>query len=102
MARRRNRLLVPEAREALDRLKCEIIQDKTKSEDVSCTTNPNDIKYTVAQQVGVPLVPGDNGDLTAREVGKVGGQIGGSMVRRLVELAQQQLEQATGKNPDSR
>ncbi|WP_018132375.1 alpha/beta-type small acid-soluble spore protein [Effusibacillus pohliae] len=93
MARRRNRLLVPEAKEALDCLKCQVIQENTADPNVSCTVNPNDAKYTVAKQVGVPLAKGDNGELTARQAGKVGGRLGGSMVRRLVELAQQQLSE---------
>lgn len=91
MARRRNRLLVPEAREALDRLKCEVVEQKGSSPQALCSTNPNDIKFTVADQVGVPLSRGDNGDLRAREAGKVGGQLGGPMVKRLIELAQQQM-----------
>ncbi|GAX90677.1 alpha/beta-type small acid-soluble spore protein [Effusibacillus lacus] len=88
---RRNRLLVPEARTALDRFKCEVMQDLAPSPNVSCTANPNDIKFTAADRVGVPLVKGDNGELTARQAGKVGGQLGGSMVKRMVEMAQQQL-----------
>lgn len=96
MARKRNRLLVPEARQALDRLKCEVIQEAAPSPDTCCTVNPNDIKYTAARQVGVPLAKGDNGGITARQAGKVGGQMGGAVVRRLVELAREQLAE---RNP---
>lgn len=100
MARRRNRLLVPEAREALDRLKCEVVQENFPEAEVHCSTNPNDAKYAVAEQVNVPMSKGDNGELTTRQAGKVGGQLGGSMVRRLVEIAQQQLlEQQNEKQP---
>jgi hypothetical protein len=74
-------------------LKCEIIQNKADAPDVSCAENPNDIKFTAAKQAGVPLSRDDNGELTARQAGKVGGQLGGPMVRRLVELAQQQLNE---------
>lgn len=33
------------------------------------------MKYTVAREVGVNLKQDYNGDLTAREVGKIGGRI---------------------------
>ncbi|AGK98948.1 alpha/beta-type small acid-soluble spore protein [Clostridium pasteurianum] len=54
----RNRVLVPEAREALDRFKLE-----------------------AAKEVGTPLTNGYNGDLTSRQNGSVGGQ----MVKKIVE-----------------
>ncbi|MBE6765512.1 MAG: alpha/beta-type small acid-soluble spore protein, partial [Ruminococcaceae bacterium] len=50
--------LVPEAREALDRFKME-----------------------AANEVGVNLKQGYNGDLTSREAGSVGGQ----MVKKMIE-----------------
>ncbi|GIM47345.1 hypothetical protein DNHGIG_28940 [Collibacillus ludicampi] len=100
MARRRNRILVPEARQVLDRLKCELVREEQGlTNTVTCSTNPNDIKYEVAEQLGVPLLQGDNGDLTTRQAGKVGGQLGGSMVRKLVEIAQQKLAEENGKEP---
>jgi small acid-soluble spore protein D (minor alpha/beta-type SASP) len=96
MARRRNRILVPEARKELDRLKCELALEQQGIEDVTCSVNPNDIKYEVAENLGIPLRQGDNGDLTTRQAGKVGGQLGGSMVRKLVEIAQQKLAEESG------
>lgn len=45
------------------------------------------LKFEVASQVGVPLKQGYNGDLPAREAGKVGGQ----MVKRMIALAEQSL-----------
>ena len=33
------------------------------------------MKYEVAKEVGVPLKQGYNGDLTAREAGRIGGTI---------------------------
>lgn len=33
------------------------------------------MKYTVAKEVGVNLKQADNGNLTTREVGKIGGRI---------------------------
>ncbi|BCJ88594.1 alpha/beta-type small acid-soluble spore protein [Effusibacillus dendaii] len=99
MARRRNRLLVPEAQASLDRLKCELIRDTFGSPSASCAINPNDVKYEAAEEVGVPLVHGDNGDLTARQAGKVGGKLGGAMVRHMIEMAKQQMAD-TQQTPD--
>ena len=48
----------------------------------------DDLKMDVADDVDVPLEEnGDNGDLTARQLGKVGGQ----MVRRLVRRGEKAL-----------
>lgn len=52
---------------------------------------PDDVKYEVAQSLGVPLREGDNGDLTAAQAGKVGGMIGGAMVKEMIRLAKQRL-----------
>jgi hypothetical protein len=46
------------------------------------------LKMEVAQEVGVQLDPtGYNGNLTAKEAG----QIGGNMVKKLIQLAEGQL-----------
>jgi hypothetical protein len=58
MSNRNNRVLVPQAKEGLNRFKME-----------------------AAKEVGVNLKEGYNGDLTSRENGSVGGQ----MVKRMVE-----------------
>ncbi|EQB89630.1 hypothetical protein J2Z44_003855 [Clostridium punense] len=62
--RSNNRALVPEAKEGLNRFKME-----------------------AAQEVGVNLKQGYNGDLTSREAGSVGGQ----MVKRMVEAYERNL-----------
>ena len=59
-----NRLNVPEARQAMDQFK---IQS--------------------ANEVGVNLKQGYNGDLTSREAGSVGGQ----MVKKMIEAYEQNL-----------
>ena len=41
----------------------------------------NSIKMQAANEVGVPLKEGYNGDLTAKQVGSVGGQ----MVKKMIE-----------------
>ncbi len=59
-----NQSVVPEAKEAL-----------------------NKFKYEVASEVGVNLKQGYNGDLSSRDAGK----IGGNMVRKLVQKAENQM-----------
>ena len=60
-----NSKVVPEAREALDKF-----------------------KYEVASEVGVNLKDGYNGDISARDAGKIGGQ----MVRKLIQQAESQMK----------
>ena len=59
-----NRLTVPQARQAMDQFKMQ-----------------------AANEVGVNLKNGYNGDLTSREAGSVGGQ----MVKKMVEAYEQNL-----------
>jgi len=54
--------------------------------------NPQqEVKYEVAKTLGVPLKPEGNGNLTTEQAGKVGGAIGGSMVREMIRMAQESL-----------
>lgn len=55
---RSNRLLVPQAKAAMDTF-----------------------KFEAAQQVGVSLKQGYNGDLTSRQAGSIGGQMVKSMIQ---------------------
>ena len=64
MSNRSNRVLVPQAKEGLNRFKME-----------------------AAGEVGVNLKQGYNGDLTSRENGSVGGQ----MVKRMVEAYERNI-----------
>ncbi|WP_299089412.1 alpha/beta-type small acid-soluble spore protein [uncultured Metabacillus sp.] len=82
MERRRNNILVPEAREGVDQLKAKVAN----------TERPEDAKFEVAKEVGVPLQDGYNGGLTSREAGKIGGNLGGNVVREMVKMAEQQLK----------
>ena len=63
----RNRAEIPEAREALDRF-----------------------KYEVANEIGVPLKQGYNGDLTSYQ----NGSVGGNMVKKMI---QEQEKRMAGK-----
>lgn len=49
------------------------------------------MKFELAQELGVPLQTGYNGELSARDAGRLGGKIGGNMVRRLITIAEQAL-----------
>lgn len=60
-----NRPVVPEAREALDKFKME-----------------------AANEVGVPLKQGYNGDLTSRQAGSIGGQ----MVKKMIEAYENSMK----------
>ncbi len=60
-----NKIVVPQAREAMDKFKME-----------------------AANEVGVNLQQGYNGDITARQAGSVGGQ----MVRKMIEAYEQGLK----------
>ena len=48
----------------------------------------NKFKYEVANEVGVNLKQGYNGDLSAREAGRIGGQ----MVKKLIQQAENQMK----------
>ena len=60
----RNRVEVPEAKSALDRF-----------------------KYEVANEIGVPLTDGYNGNLTSKQNGSVGGY----MVKKMIEAQERQM-----------
>lgn len=53
--------------------------------------HPDDVKYEVASSLGVPLQEGGNGELKTESAGRVGGAIGGAMVREMIRLAQEKL-----------
>ncbi len=64
MSNHSNQNAVPEAKEALNRF-----------------------KYEVANEIGVPLKDGYNGDLTSKQNGSVGGY----MVKKMIEAQEKQM-----------
>ena len=60
-----NQKVVPEAREALDKF-----------------------KYEVASEIGVTLKDGYNGDISAKDAGK----IGGNMVRKMIQQVENNMK----------
>ena len=65
MTNNSNKSAVPEAREAL-----------------------NKFKYEVASEVGVNLKQGYNGDISAKDAGKIGGQ----MVKKMIEQSEHNMK----------
>lgn len=80
---RKNKILVPEAREGLDQMKEKLLNERYGTND----------KYEIAQEQNVPISEGYNGEIKSKDAGRMGGAIGGSMVRELVRMAEQQLGQ---------
>ncbi|BAH43139.1 MULTISPECIES: alpha/beta-type small acid-soluble spore protein [Bacillales] len=74
---RRKRPLVPEARKGLDALKAQVAH----------VADPAQAKFEVAEEIHVPLQPGYNGQLTSHDAGRIGGRLGGSMVKEMVRMA---------------
>jgi len=83
---RNNRILIPEAREGLDQLKARVMQEQGYQ-----ANSPDSVKYEIAEENGIPLTEGYNGKLTAEQAGKIGGPIGGSMVKEMIRMAQEQM-----------
>ena len=85
---RNNKILVPEARDGLNQLKAQVM--KANGYNVN-SSQPSNVKYEIADELGIPLTKGYNGNLTAEQAGKIGGPIGGNMVKEMVKMAKQQL-----------
>ena len=83
-----NKILVPEAREALDKLKVDVMKQHGYNVDAN---NPDDVKFEIADELGIPLTKGYNAKITAENAGKIGGPIGGNMVKEMVRMAQEQM-----------
>lgn len=77
------------AKEELKPLKSQVM--KAKGYYVN-NKNPDDVKYEVANEQGVALKrDGGNENLTSKQAGKVGGPIGGNMVKEMIEIAQEKI-----------
>ena len=94
MPRRRRKLAVEGAEQGVNALKSEVMRREGYRVDPQ---RPDAVKYEVADSIGVPLSPGDNGKLTTEAAGLVGGRIGGSMVREMIRIAQQKLAERGSK-----
>jgi small acid-soluble spore protein D (minor alpha/beta-type SASP) len=93
MARRRSRQYAfPVPPTAIDSFKAQVMKNEGYAVNPQ---QPNNVKYEVARTLGVPLQQGDNGHLRTEEAGRVGGQIGGAMVKEMIRIAQQRLASQT-------
>lgn len=77
----RNKPLVPGARAGLDQLKARLQNAPT----------PEQAKYEVASELNIPLRQGYNGNLTSHDAGRIGGKLGGSMVKEMIRAAQAEM-----------
>ena len=82
---RRAKSLFPEAKTGSYQIPNEAVKDKGRTVEAPQT------KFEIAEELGIPLTNEDNGDLTSRQAGKIGGPIGGNMVKEMIRLAQEQL-----------
>lgn len=90
MTRRRRRLLISQARDDVDRFKTKVMNQVLGTN----ITDPNDVKMEVAKQLDIPLKRSGNGEIRAEDAGKIGGAIGGQMVKEMVRLAQESLRKS--------
>ncbi len=89
MARRRSRsYVVPEARQSMQYFKAEIMRKEGFNVNIN---EPETVKYEVARSMGIPLNPKYNGEIQAATAGKIGGKIGGMMVKEMVRMAKESL-----------
>ena len=86
--------MVPGSEHGLGLLKAQVMQNQGYAVNPE---QPHLVKYEVARTLGVPLQQGYNGQLSSEDAGRVGGPIGGAMVKELIRMAQQQL--ANQQNP---
>lgn len=63
-------------------------QFKAKVANVS---NSEVAKYEIAKEHGITLNKGYNGHMKAKDAGKIGGTIGGTMVKELINMAKNEL-----------
>ncbi|CAM3069850.1 alpha/beta-type small acid-soluble spore protein [Filibacter tadaridae] len=85
---RNNKIQVPGARVAMDQLKADVMKAQGYTVDPA---KPSNVKFEIADELGIPLSKGYNGELTSEQAGKIGGPIGGNMVKEMVRLAQEQM-----------
>lgn len=88
MARRRRRLLIEGAHVAMDRLQTDVINRALGTS----FTNKEDVKVELAKQFDIPYQSqGSNGNLRAEDAGKIGGTMGGLLVKELVRMSMESL-----------
>jgi small acid-soluble spore protein D (minor alpha/beta-type SASP) len=89
MARRRSRsYVVQDVERSMQLFKAEVMRKEGFDVNVN---EPGAVKYEVAKALGTPLNPVYNGEIQAVTAGRIGGKIGGLMVKEMVRMAKQSL-----------
>jgi len=96
MARRNRRYVVPGAEQGMQTFKADVMKKEGYAVNPS---RPDDVKYEVAKDLGVPLQPTGNGELPTESAGLIGGKIGGPMVREMIRLAKERLANQEQEHP---
>lgn len=95
MARKRSRsYIVPEAKQSMQYFKADVMRKEGFNVDMN---EPDTVKYEVAKTMGIPLNPIYNGEIQAVSAGKIGGRIGGMMVKEMVRMAKQSLAEQSSQ-----
>jgi small acid-soluble spore protein D (minor alpha/beta-type SASP) len=95
MARRRSgSYVVPETERSMQHFKAEVMLKEGFDVNVN---EPETVKYEVARTMGTPLNPLYNGEIQTMSAGKIGGRIGGAMVKEMVRIAKQSLMEQGGQ-----
>ncbi|MGB2991248.1 MAG: alpha/beta-type small acid-soluble spore protein [Paenisporosarcina sp.] len=76
------------ARKDLNEFKNQVMESKGFGLN---SASGEDVKYEIANELRIPLNKEDNGNLTSKQAGTIGGPIGGNMVKEMIKLAQAQF-----------
>lgn len=89
MGRRKNRQYAyPVSPAAIDSFKADVMRREGYAVNQQ---QPDQVKFEVAQSMGIPLSQTDNGQLRTEDAGRIGGKIGGAMVKEMIRMAQEHL-----------
>ncbi|MFD1735584.1 small, acid-soluble spore protein, alpha/beta type [Bacillus salitolerans] len=88
MGRRNRKLLVPEARDGLNQLKYQVMENEGYHIHPQ---NNKQLNLEIAKEQGIQMNRSYNGEMTAKEAGKIGGPIGGKLVAELIRMGKNQL-----------
>jgi hypothetical protein len=51
----------------------------------------NKVKMEIASELGINMHPEYNGHISARDAGRLGGKIGGNMVKKMIKYAENNM-----------
>ncbi|RAL25591.1 alpha/beta hydrolase [Thermoflavimicrobium daqui] len=85
--RRKRRLLVPEAEPKMEKLQMKLLNESMGIH----ASNREEMKVEVAKQLGIPYNQQGNKEMKAKDAGKMGGAMGGQLVKELVQMSLESL-----------